>query len=256
MDVENQNVETGVDAAEQAVAAVTDVATDAFEAVTSPVADAAVQVAPKPRRKQAKVATEEVVAEVKAINARRVKTERKPRGRKAATEAAAPIETKKDKPMNYDATNWMNSFGDVSALPGAEQMTNFFGEARAKGEEALQRSRAAAEDLAELTRGNVEAMMSSAKIAATGAQTLGRSMFERGKASVEEAGEVVKSLAEAKSPTEFFQLQSDLARTSFDKMVAETSRLTEEMVKLAGETVQPISSRVAVAAERLNKITA
>ena len=60
-----------------------------------------------------------------------------------------------------------------------------------------------------------------------------------------------KSFAAVKSPTELFQLQSEFAKSSFDSAVAEASKLSEAVVKLAGEIAQPISSRYAVAAEKL-----
>ena len=52
------------------------------------------------------------------------------------------------------------------------------------------------------------------------------------------------------------QLQSELARTSFDRMVAESSKLTESMVKLAGEAFQPLSNRATANAERFNTLVA
>ena len=58
------------------------------------------------------------------------------------------------------------------------------------------------------------------------------------------------------TPTEFIQLQSELARTSFDRAVAETSRLTESMVKLAGKAFQPLSNRATANAESINKFVA
>ena len=73
---------------------------------------------------------------------------------------------------------------------------------------------------------------------------------------IEQAANAVRSFAEAKSPTEFLQLQGEFARSSFDRLVAESSKLTETMVKLAGEAVQPLSNRASVNAERLNKIVA
>ena len=48
-----------------------------------------------------------------------------------------------------------------------------------------------------------------------------------------------------------FKLQSDYVRSAFDSIVAETSKNTEAMLKLAGEVAQPISNRVAVAAEKV-----
>jgi phasin family protein len=62
--------------------------------------------------------------------------------------------------------------------------------------------------------------------------------------------------AEAKSPTEYLQLQGDFARASFDRMVAESSKLTESLVKLAGMAFQPLSNRATANAERINNLVA
>ncbi|WP_369622511.1 phasin family protein, partial [Pseudoalteromonas distincta] len=56
-------------------------------------------------------------------------------------------------------------------------------------------------------------------------------------------------------PSDFFKLQSDYVRSAFDSIVAETSKNTESLVKLAGEVAQPISNRVELAAEKI-KISA
>ena len=52
------------------------------------------------------------------------------------------------------------------------------------------------------------------------------------------------------------QLQSEIARTSFDRLVSEGSRLTESMVKLAGEAIQPLSNRASANAERIKNAVA
>ena len=95
--------------------------------------------------------------------------------------------------------------------------------------------------LAEYRRGNVEA--------------LGQEAAEYAKTSFESATEAAKTLAAAKSPTEFMKLQGDYARTAFDTMIAEGSRSTERMLKMFGEFAQPISNRVAVATDKM-KISA
>ena len=64
----------------------------------------------------------------------------------------------------------------------------------------------------------------------------------------------MKSFAEAKSPTDFFKLQSDYARSAFDSLVAESSKVSEAVVKLAGEVAEPITSRYSVAAERVKTL--
>jgi phasin family protein len=203
----------------------------------------------------------DVVAVVKKVNSRRVKTERKPRPRKAATSAAAAPRSKaapaapiKETTMNYDATNWMNQF--ATTLPGADKFQNMFAGASERGQQLAERSQKVAGDMAELTRANVEALVETSKIAAAGAQTLGQEALARTRENLEHTTQQVRSLTQAGSPTEFFQLQGEIARTQFDRMVAESSRFAESMVKLAGEAFQPLSTRAALNAEKLNDITA
>ena len=202
-----------------------------------------------------------VVEAVKKVNARRVKTERKPRARKAATATApatprveAPAQTE-DKTMNFDPANWMN-LQAFNALPGADKFQTLFADAGSKGQEALEKGRRVAEELTELTRANVEAVVEAGKIAATGAKTVGEEALQRAREGLELNVAEFKSLAQASSPTEFFQLQSEIARSNFDRMVASFSQLTESSVKLAGEAIQPLSNRAAVNAEKLNELTA
>ncbi len=202
-----------------------------------------------------------VVEAVKKVNARRVKTERKPRARKAVntatpTLAAEPAAaTNEDKPMNFDPANWMN-LQALNALPGADRFQTLFAEAGSKGQEALEKSRRTAEELTELTRANVEAMVEAGKIAATGAKTVGEEALQRAREGLELNVSEFKSLAQAGSPSEFFQLQSEIARSNFDRMVASFSQLTESTVKLAGEAIQPLSNRAAINAEKLNELSA
>jgi phasin family protein len=206
-----------------------------------------------------------VVEAVMKVNARRVKTERKPRARKAArtaetanTETTPRVEApaqSKEKPMNFDPSNWMN-LQALTALPGADRFQTLFAEAGGKGQEALEKSRRTAEELTELTRANVEAMVEAGKIAANGAKTVGEEALQRAREGLEINVAEFKSLAQAGSPTEFFQRQSEIARSNFDRMVATFSQLTESTVKLAGEAVQPLSNRAAINAEKLNELTA
>ena len=87
-------------------------------------------------------------------------------------------------------------------------------------------------------------------------RAIGEDALASSRQSLELAANNAKSLAAATSPTEFFQLQTELARASFDRMVAQSSKMTEQVVKLAGEAIQPISTRASVSAERINELMA
>jgi len=119
---------------------------------------------------------------------------------------------------------------------------------RAKG--AVEKSTALIAEANEFAKGNVEAIVESSKIAAKGLESFGQDAAEYSRKSFESATAAMKTLSTVKSPTDFFKLQSDFFRTSFDSYVAEASKNTEALIKLAGDAAQPLSNRVALAAEK------
>ncbi|MBB3879395.1 TIGR01841 family phasin [Sphingomonas pseudosanguinis] len=163
--------------------------------------------------------------------------------------AAVPAESS-PKEIIMDATSTVeNAAQDTAAKTQA-----MFGEAQARTQDAMNKSAKLFEDMIAFNKDNVEAMVESSKIAAKGAQTLGQGAADYAKRSFETATQTMQTLSSVKSPTEFMKLQSDFARSAFDSMVAETSRSTETMMKLAGEIAQPLSNRFAVAAEKMKTV--
>ena len=149
-----------------------------------------------------------------------------------------------------------NTFPGFDAFTGATPFQSMFTNAGERGQEAVQKSQKVAEELAELTRANVEAMVEAGRRATEGARSIGQDVVAKQRDSVEQAADAIRSLAEAKSPTEYLQLQGEFARSQFDRAVAETSKLTESLVKLAGEAFQPLSNRATANAERFNTLVA
>jgi len=140
---------------------------------------------------------------------------------------------------------------EATLKDAAAKTQAYFAEANDRAKAAMEKGAKAFEDINEFNKGNVEALVESSKIAAKGFETLGQSAADYARKSFEGATATLKSLSSIKSPTDFFKLHSDYVRTSFDSMVAETSKTTEAVLKLAGEVAQPISNRVAVAVEKV-----
>lgn len=120
---------------------------------------------------------------------------------------------------------------------------------RAKG--AVEKGQKFFEDANEFGKGNIEALVESSKIAARGFEALGQDAAAFAKKSFEEATAAARTLTSVKSPTEFMKLHSDYVRSAFDGLVQQTSHNTEALLKLAGEVAQPLSNRVALAAEKM-----
>lgn len=131
-----------------------------------------------------------------------------------------------------------------------------FSELSEKAKASVEKSGKVMEELSELTKGNVEAMVESGKIAAKGVESLGQGAAEYGRISFEKASATMKSFASVKTPAEFFQLQSELLSSSFDSFAKESAKSSEALLKLAGEVVQPISSRVSIVTEKVKSLAA
>ena len=239
--------------------------TKAVEAVEAPkAAEKAAEVAAKPATEAkapvVKVRTAKPARKAKAAKrtvrkaaARKVrvtKTVNKKATKTATAAAATPFE--RIETMTYD----FNKLFAGLELPGADRLQSLVADANARGQELVAKSQKTAEELAELAKANVEALTESGRIAANGAKTLGQDMLASGREGFEQASGAMKTLADAKSPTEFIQIQSELARTGFDRAVAESSKFAEAFVKLAGEAIQPISNRATLNAERIGELAA
>lgn len=138
----------------------------------------------------------------------------------------------------------------------ADQVQAAMNEANAHAKGAVEKSTRIVEEFAELTRGNIEALVASSKVAAKNAEALSQEATEFGRRSFEEATAAFRSFAEVKSPTDLIRLQSEYARSAFDSLVAETSRMSELTIKMAGDVAEPLTSRYAVAAERVKSLAA
>jgi len=131
-----------------------------------------------------------------------------------------------------------------------------FADLNDKARTALDKSSKAFEEFGELTKGNLEAVVESSKIAAKGFETLGQNAADFGRKAFEKNSATLKSFASVKTPTEFFQLQSELLSSTLDSFVSESSKNSEAFLKLVSEINQPISNRVSVVTEKLKAIAA
>jgi len=141
-------------------------------------------------------------------------------------------------------------------LYAAEQFKTVFGDVNNRAKVAAERSAKIVEEMADLTRGNVEAFVASSKVAAKAVETMSQDAAEYSRKSFEDASSALKSFASAKSATDFFRLQSDFARSAFDSAVAESARMSESVLRIAGDVAQPITNRYTVAAERVKTLAA
>ncbi|HEX8840998.1 MAG TPA: phasin family protein [Sphingomicrobium sp.] len=206
-------VKTEAEAAAEAPAKVAEAVAETAEKIVQESAKTA---------KRARAATARKIARAKVAAPKAAARRSKPAKRKTRTAARKPraaqerIET---------VTN--NFFSGFDAAPAFAPFQSLFAEANERSQELVKKSQKVAEELADLARANVEALVEAGRVASEGARSIGQDVVAKQRDSVEQAADAIRSLAEAKSPTEYLQLQSDFARASFDRAVAESSKLTE-----------------------------
>ena len=230
-------------AAAEAPAKVAEAVADTVETV----AKESAKVAKRTRAATARRVKRDTVAQKKATR----RTVRKTRT--AARKTAKAVRTAQKRIETVTNNTFFSGF---DAVPAFAPFQSIFADANERSQDLAKRSQKVAEELADLARANVEAVVEAGRVAGEGARTIGQDVVAKQRDSFEQTADAIRSLAEAKSPTEYLQLQGDFARASFDRAIAESSKLTESLVKLAGEAFQPLSNRAAANAERFNTLVA
>ena len=230
-------------------------AAEAPAKVVEAVADTAATLAKDSAKtaKRARAATarrtkREAVAAPKAAT-RRAKISR----RKTRNSARKTVRATKQRIKTVTNNNFFKGF---EAVPAFAPFQSMFADAGERSQDLVKKGQKVAEELADLTRANVEAVVEAGRVAAEGARSISQDAVSTSRNGFEQAADAIRSFAEAKSPTEYLQLQGEFARASFDRLVNESSKLTETMVKLAGEAFQPLSNRATANAERFNTLVA
>ncbi len=137
-----------------------------------------------------------------------------------------------------------------------KSVSDAMSEIQSRSKEAYEKSTEIAGEASEFAKGNVEAIVESGKILTSGIQDLGKTYIDEAKSAFETITSDMKEIAAVKSPTDLFQLQGKLMRRNFDSLVAFGSKSSEAMVKLANESMSPLSSRMSVAADKVSKVAA
>ena len=156
--------------------------------------------------------------------------------------ASAPLNppTSDTQPKGYSAMN-TNSFDSVGNA------------AREQLEKASQTAYKSYEEITKLQKDNWDAFVASSQIWAKGAEVVGKAWMTLAQDTLENAATTAKAMVGVKSLREAVDLQTDFAKGNFDKFVAESTKLSETVVKVANDAMEPITARVNVTVEKIFK---
>jgi phasin family protein len=136
---------------------------------------------------------------------------------------------------------------------GMAQAAAGFADTQAKVKENMEKAMKTAEELVSFGQGNLEAMVKSGQIWAAGVQDIGKLLAASAQASFDETMSTFKAMSSAKSLKDAFDLQASLARSTLEKTLAESGKLTDASMKLTEQALAPLTARFSVAMEKFSK---
>ena len=149
-------------------------------------------------------------------------------------------------PKGLDATVTGLKEGVAKAAAGFEAT-------QVKMKEGVDKAMKTAEEFVAFGQGNVEAIVKSSQIWATGVQDLSKHFAAAAKASMDDSMAAFKAMTSVKSLKDAFELQTSFARAAMEKSLAESGKLTDASFKLTEQALAPITARVTVAVETCAK---
>jgi len=175
---------------------------------------------------------------------------------KTPTHGATIVKTTLPATEGTKVMNDVIETGKKFAEDAKAKMETVYADFNEKTKAGVEKSTKAIEELSDIAKGNVEALVESGKIAAKGMETLGQEAVDYGRKSFEKATASFKTFSTVKTPTEFFQLQSQLLSSSFDEFTKEAAKNSEAFMKLAGEVAQPLTARVTLVTDKVKSLAA
>jgi phasin family protein len=151
------------------------------------------------------------------------------------------------------ATSETNEATVTELKDGIAKATASFEATQIKMKEGMEKAMKTAEELVAFNQANVEAIVKSTQIWATGVQDLTKHFASAAQASMDQGMAAFKALTTAKSLKDAIELQTSFARSALEKTMAESGKLTDASIKLTEQTLAPITARVTVAVEKFSK---
>ncbi len=139
------------------------------------------------------------------------------------------------------------------ALFDVKSFDKYFGDAKAQVEKASAQTMKAYEDAAKFNKENLDAFVVASTTYAKGVESVSKSWAAFAQETFEASANVAKAMLGAKTLKEAVDLQTDFAKTTFDKFVAEGTKASESSIKVTNEALEPINARVNVAVEKMLK---
>ena len=141
----------------------------------------------------------------------------------------------------------------MNALPKSAQVVELVEKSQAQIQDGFRTTAKQAQEFMALGQGNIEAVVKSGQIWTAGLQDLAKQVASSLQASLDETVATAKALSSVKSPQEAVELQTKLASSAMEKVLADSSRIGEASLKLFQDALAPLTERATLAVEKVTK---
>ena len=176
---------------------------------------------------------------------------------KSKAAAAAVDEMTKTAETGFGAGNEMvDTFvkvGQEAAQKGYEQAVTMTKEQVEKARSVVAKG---VDEMSTIGKGNVDAVVQAGTIYAKGVEVIGKEVMSYAQARMESNMAAMKAMMGARTLKELVDLQTEFARSAFDQMVTESTKLSEIGVKVTNEAFAPLNARVNLVVEKMTKSAA
>jgi phasin family protein len=148
----------------------------------------------------------------------------------------------------------MNMEAATSGIETAQKnYEKLFGSTKEQVEKASATAFKTYEDFSKFSKENVEAYVVAGSTVFKGFETISRAWVSFAQETFDASAQVAKAMLTAKTLREAVDVQTDFAKTTFDKLVSEGTKVSELSVKVANEAAEPISARLNATIEKFLK---
>jgi phasin family protein len=145
----------------------------------------------------------------------------------------------------------------IDATAGVETaqktVERLFGATKEQVEKASATAFKSYEELSKFSKENLDAYVAAGTTVAKGFEMIGKAWASFAQETFDASTQVAKALLTAKTLREAVDVQTDFAKTTFDKLVSEGTKATEISVKVANEAAEPINARLNATIEKFLK---
>lgn len=98
------------------------------------------------------------------------------------------------------------------------------------------------EDFSKFGKGNLDACVDASVAVAKGIDQIGRTWLRFAEASLQSGAQAAKAMMGAKDFKEALVVQSDLAKSSIEKLVAESTKVSQMTMQVANAAMKPFAN--------------